>query len=68
MLWGWSGHIQTCVFGTIGRFSIPEILGERHNLVLSDGSTLSYDVFGGEGVGKNASYTIIVCPGRVLQL
>ena len=63
LLWGRSGHLQTIVFGIIGRFSVPVVPRKRHNIVLQDGSTLSYDVFGGEGSGTNSSYTFIVCPG-----
>jgi len=63
LLWGRNGHLQTIVFGVAGRFSLPVVPRRRHSIVLEDGSTLSYDVFGGEGSGENSPYTFIVCPG-----
>ena len=51
------------MFGVTGRFSLPVVPRKRHSIVLEDGSTLSYDVFGGEGSGENSAYTFIVCPG-----
>lgn len=62
-LWGKSGHIQTIVFGAIGRFLTPQQEGERHSIILSDGSTVYYDIFEPETV-KYDDVIIFVCPGE----
>lgn len=44
-LWGFSGHVQTIIHSIIGRVRCPWPIGERVNLLLSDGSTLTFDVY-----------------------
>ena len=60
-LWGKSGHIQTFIFGAIGRFLTPEQVGERHSIILPDGSTVYYDIFEPETV-KCDNVIILMCP------
>ena len=45
LLWGRSGHIQTAVYGKIGRLNCPWPVGKRHVIKLSSGETMSYDIF-----------------------
>lgn len=66
LLWGKSGHIQTFVFGAIGRFLTPWEKGERHSIILPDRSTVYYDVFEPETL-KHSDVTIFVCPGECLS-
>lgn len=48
--WGKSGHVQSVLHTTIGRFgNIPETKSERHKLTAWDGSVISYDIFESEG-------------------
>lgn len=63
-LWGKSGHIQTVVFGAIGRFLTPQQEGERHSIVLPDGSTVYYDIFEPE-TDKHDNVIMFVCPGEL---
>ena len=44
-MWGKSGHIQTLIYGKMGRMNSPMPCGDRHFEVLNDGATMSYDVF-----------------------
>ncbi|XP_075219349.1 abhydrolase domain-containing protein 2 isoform X2 [Lycorma delicatula] len=44
-LWGFSGHVQTIVHSIIGRVRCPWPIGERTYLSLSDGTTLTYDLY-----------------------
>ena len=44
-LWGFSGHVQTVLHSIVGRVKCPWPLGERVYLMLSDGSTLTYDLY-----------------------
>lgn len=44
-LWGFSGHVQTILHSIVGRVKCPWPLGERVYLSLSDGSTLTYDLY-----------------------
>lgn len=62
-LWGKSGHVQTLMFGMIGRFSVPEVRGLRHHVVVEDGSTVTYDLFEKKEEGVCITHTIVVCPG-----
>ena len=43
--WGKSGHIQTVVYGKMGRVDSPMPRGIRHAKLLDDGATMTYDVF-----------------------
>lgn len=44
-LWGFSGHVQTIIHSVIGRVKCPWPMGERIFLTLSDGTTLTYDMY-----------------------
>ena len=65
-LWGRNAHVQTTLFGTVGRPSVPELPQQRFSVVAIDGSTLHYDVFEPEGTeeGGEIPYTVFVCPGK----
>jgi len=63
-VWGFSGHIQTVLHSLIGRMKCPWPIGERTSVQLSDGATLTYDMYqpldlhtSGEDV------TLVLCPG-----
>ena len=60
LLWGTNGHIQTILFGIIGRFSIQSTQGERHSVTVPDGSTVFYDFY---EPSEPTSIIYIVCPG-----
>ena len=45
LLWGKSGHLQTIVYGRLGRVKTPFTRGERVYVSMSDGGTVTYDVF-----------------------
>ena len=45
LLWGKSGHIQTAVYGKIGRWNCPSPSGNRRVLKLDSGETMSYDIY-----------------------
>jgi len=65
-LWGFSGHIQTIVQGVISRFQCPIVSGRRIFLKLTDGATLSYDLYQSREShpeAEEADFTIAVCPG-----
>ena len=79
LLWGKSGHIQTILFGSLGRFNVRPIRGERHSIILHDGSTVHYDVFEpharrqtavrkteeSSGDESDKDLTMLVCPGKI---
>lgn len=61
-LWGYNGHIQTIVHSIIGRVRCPWPIGERIELKLKDGSTLTYDVY--QPVYKaSEDITLVIVPG-----
>ncbi|KAL1130594.1 hypothetical protein AAG570_011840 [Ranatra chinensis] len=61
-LWGFSGHVQTIVHSVIGRVKCPWPIGERTELVLGDGSTLTYDVY--QPIAKiEDDVTLVIVPG-----
>lgn len=62
-LWGFSGHIQTIIHSIIGRVKCPWPLGERVYLALSDGSTLTYDLYQPLINGVEDDITVAICPG-----
>ncbi|KAK9500693.1 hypothetical protein O3M35_001911 [Rhynocoris fuscipes] len=64
-LWGFNGHLQTIVHSIIGRVKCPLPIGERVEVLLNDGSTLTYDVYQPLGnVGKlKGDITVIIVPG-----
>ena len=45
LLWGKSGHIQTIVYAKMGRVNTPLPKGERFNILMHDGATVTFDVF-----------------------
>lgn len=62
LLWGKSGHVQTILYGKMGRVNSPFPLGDRHSIIMSDGATMTFDIF------KPLSETdknciLMVCPG-----
>ncbi|KAK7482163.1 hypothetical protein BaRGS_00026628 [Batillaria attramentaria] len=64
LLWGKSGHIQTIVYAKVGRSLDPLPSGVRHTKTLTDGSTLTFDLY--EPTAKHKSggeYCMLVCPG-----
>eukprot|EP00088_Acartia_fossae_P046042 TRINITY_DN4965_c1_g1_i13.p1 TRINITY_DN4965_c1_g1~~TRINITY_DN4965_c1_g1_i13.p1 ORF type:complete len:526 (-),score=152.58 TRINITY_DN4965_c1_g1_i13:280-1857(-) len=62
--WGFSGHIQTIVQGVISRLNCPLVNGYRVYLKLTDGATLSYDLYQKqEEHPEGGDFTLAVCPG-----
>lgn len=55
-LWGFSGHVQTILHSIIGRVKCPWPIGERVFLNLSDGTTLTYDVYQPLDTGYQGKY------------
>ena len=46
LLWGRNGHLQTVIHSTLSRHKTPREKGDsRHKVLLSDGSTVTFDVF-----------------------
>ncbi len=66
LLWGWSGHLQTMLFGWIGRLNVPKVKGQRYSVVTDDGSTLYYDLYSPEDGDNDNPVTMLVCPGKVV--
>lgn len=62
-LWGFSGHIQTIIHSIVGRVKCPWPLGERVYLSLSDGSTLTYDLYQPLISPVEDDITVAICPG-----
>ena len=61
LLWGWIGQLQTLAYGYVGRFQLKTaIRGDRHAVNMSDGTTMTYDVFEPE---EFQGVTILLCPG-----
>ncbi|KAL5468745.1 hypothetical protein EMCRGX_G029858 [Ephydatia muelleri] len=63
MLWGWSGHLQTLLFAVLGRVLPRPPRGERHNLTVGDGSTVTYDLFEPQNTDREVMHTVLICPG-----
>ncbi|XP_064616672.1 monoacylglycerol lipase ABHD2-like [Liolophura sinensis] len=64
LLWGKSGHIQTIIYGKLGRVKPPFLKGKRERALMKDGATLTYDIF--ESIRSHPTggdYTLLVCPG-----
>lgn len=62
--WGFSGHIQTIIQGVISRLHCPLVNGHRIYLKLTDGATVSYDLY--QSVKQHpegGDFTLAVCPG-----
>lgn len=45
LLWGKSGHLQTVLYGKMGRVSTPTPRGVRKFLPMQDGATATFDLF-----------------------
>lgn len=45
LLWGKSGHLQTALYGKLGRVYSPHPTGLRKYLPMQDGATATFDLF-----------------------
>ncbi|XP_029010569.1 monoacylglycerol lipase ABHD2 [Betta splendens] len=64
LLWGKSGHLQTVLYGKMGRVQTPTPRGIRKFLPMQDGATATFDLFealGEHGTGDDV--TMVICPG-----
>ncbi|CAL8358358.1 unnamed protein product [Lota lota] len=64
LLWGKSGHIQTVLYGKMGRVATPKPCGVRNFLPMEDGATMTFDIF--EALGDHSTQddiTMVICPG-----
>ncbi|KAK3562403.1 hypothetical protein QTP86_033546 [Hemibagrus guttatus] len=64
LLWGKSGHLQTALYGKLGRVSSPHPTGLRMYLPMQDGATATFDLF--EPLADHqsgAEVTMVICPG-----
>ncbi|KAJ3595857.1 hypothetical protein NHX12_002269 [Muraenolepis orangiensis] len=64
LLWGKSGHIQTVLYGKMGRVATPKPRGVRTFLPMEDGATVTFDLF--EALGDHSTQddiTMVICPG-----
>lgn len=64
LLWGKSGHLQTALYGKMGRVNTPTPCGVRTFLPMQDGATASFDLF--EALGAHSTgddITMVICPG-----
>ena len=52
LLWGKSGHLQTFLYGKVGRVNTPAPSGVRLFLPMPDGATATFDVF--EALGSHS--------------
>lgn len=53
LLWGKSGHIQTVLYGKMGRVKTPTPCGVRMFLPMQDGATATFDLF--EAIGAHTT-------------
>ncbi|XP_069551500.1 monoacylglycerol lipase ABHD2-like [Brachyistius frenatus] len=64
LLWGKSGHLQTALYGKMGRVNTPTPCGVRNFLPMQDGATATFDLF--EATGEHSTgddITMVICPG-----
>ncbi|KAG8012328.1 Monoacylglycerol lipase ABHD2-A [Nibea albiflora] len=64
LLWGKSGHLQTALYGKMGRVNTPTPCGVRKFLPMQDGATATFDLF--EALGDHSTgddVTMVICPG-----
>ncbi|KAM8972984.1 monoacylglycerol lipase ABHD2 [Pelodytes ibericus] len=64
LIWGKSGHIQTALYGKMGRVSSPHPCGLRKYLTMPDGATATFDLF--EPLAEHCTaddVTMVICPG-----
>ncbi|XP_034941848.1 abhydrolase domain-containing protein 2 [Chelonus insularis] len=62
-LWGFSGHVQTIVHSIIGRVRCPWPIGDRIYMSLTDGTTLTYDLYQPLSNGYEDDVTVAIAPG-----
>lgn len=53
LLWGKSGHLQTVLYGKMGRVNTPTPCGVRKFLPMQDGATATFDLF--EALGDHST-------------
>ncbi|XP_051548958.1 monoacylglycerol lipase ABHD2 [Myxocyprinus asiaticus] len=64
LLWGKSGHLQTALYGKMGRVKSPSPCGLRKYLPMQDGATATFDLFEPQGVQNTGDdITMVICPG-----
>ncbi|XP_026094753.1 monoacylglycerol lipase ABHD2-B-like isoform X2 [Carassius auratus] len=64
LLWGKNGHLQTALYGKMGRVKCPKPCGLRKYLPMSDGATATFDLFEPQGVHCTGDdITLVICPG-----
>ncbi|XP_023669913.1 monoacylglycerol lipase ABHD2-like [Paramormyrops kingsleyae] len=64
LLWGKSGHLQTALYGKLGRVNSPHPHGQRKYLPMPDGATATFDLF--EPLADHLTgddVTMVICPG-----
>eukprot|EP00092_Neocalanus_flemingeri_P057755 GFUD01068719.1.p1 GENE.GFUD01068719.1~~GFUD01068719.1.p1 ORF type:complete len:487 (+),score=104.25 GFUD01068719.1:100-1560(+) len=62
--WGFSGHIQTIVQSVISRLHCPLVNGHRISMKLTDGATVTYDLYHAINQQKEMlDITLAICPG-----
>ncbi|XP_048471830.1 monoacylglycerol lipase ABHD2 [Rhincodon typus] len=64
LIWGKSGHVQTALYGKMGRVSSPHPYGLRKYLSMPDGATATWDLF--EPLAEHNTgedITMVICPG-----
>merc|ERR1711915_586398 len=62
--WGYSRHLQTIIQGVISRLHCPLVNGHRVSLRLTDGATVTYDLYHAiEPHPDQGDYTLCICPG-----
>merc|ERR1719431_2019652 len=62
--WGFSGHIQTIIMGVVSRLHCPLVKGHRVCLKLTDGATVTYDLYHPmEQHPEQKDFTLAICPG-----
>ncbi|XP_006733172.2 monoacylglycerol lipase ABHD2-like [Leptonychotes weddellii] len=64
LIWGKSGHIQTALYGKMGRVRSPHPYGHRKFITMSDGATSTFDLF--EPLAEHCvgdDVTMVICPG-----
>lgn len=59
--WGKSGHIQTILYGKMGRVDSPMPRGRRCAKLLADGATMTYDIFEPLGNLTTVGLWILLC-------
>ncbi|KAF3855175.1 hypothetical protein F7725_023230 [Dissostichus mawsoni] len=64
LLWGKSGHLQTALYGKMGRINTPKPCGVRKFLPMQDGATASFDLFEARADHSTGDdITMVICPG-----